>query len=391
MRVYIIQSKKKIEPFSVEIGSILIKNKELGVLQKEAFLNLKLEPITIKYYSEINDSSEYVVLDEDLYFEVELLKEFIDKSRKLGRKTVCALKSGVFTLRTISYVQETKKQDNYIEYNLWYYPSKNLRENVCKPIVFNPDEVLESIHLPKHICESGRYAMPLTKKVIIQINHWSNLWAANLSSVLAMLSRLSQTNKIKIMSIVLKTCSTNRWKISSLLNDIGKDCDIHPTAYIEGSVVGNNVIIGAGAVVRGAIIGDNSFVGNGVVIETSVVGENCTILNGHILYSVLYPSVFTVTHMISASLIGGNSFIGSGAVLTDFRLDGKTMFVMKEGKKVDSGNIFLGCCLGDDVYLGSGCIVAPGRIIPSGSRVSLGKGRIITSISNDDEGEYQII
>jgi hypothetical protein len=37
MKVYIVQSDKKIEPFLEPVDKILIKNKELGILQKEAF------------------------------------------------------------------------------------------------------------------------------------------------------------------------------------------------------------------------------------------------------------------------------------------------------------------------------------------------------------------
>ncbi|MEK6830916.1 MAG: hypothetical protein AABX77_02710 [Nanoarchaeota archaeon] len=129
-----------------------------------------------------------------------------------------------------------------------------------------------------------------------------------------------------------------------------------------------------------------------MIIETSVIGENCTILNGHILYSVLYPNVFSVTHMISASIIGRNCFIGSGVVLTDFRLDNKTINVIKDNLKIDTGNVFLGCCLGNKVYLGSGCVVAPGRAIPSNLHISLDKEKIITKIDQNNKAlGFQII
>ena len=81
--------------------------------------------------------------------------------------------------------------------------------------------------------------------------------------------------------------------------------------------------------------------------------------------------------MISASLIGRNTFIGGYVALTDFRLDGKNVTILKDGVPIDSGSKFLGCCLGNNVYLGSGCVVAPGRTIPNGLRIAVEKGRII--------------
>ena len=74
--------------------------------------------------------------------------------------------------------------------------------------------------------------------------------------------------------------------------------------------------------------------------------------------------------------------MGANITLTDFRFDNKNILVDKNGIKVDSGNIFLGSCLGHEVYLGSGCIIAPGRMIPNGLRIVLEKGRIFTS-AND--------
>ncbi len=123
---------------------------------------------------------------------------------------------------------------------------------------------------------------------------------------------------------------------------------------------------------------------NNVTIEQSVIGEKSTIVHGHILYSVLYPNVFSATQIIAASLVGRDSLIGAGVTLTDFRLDGKNVTVLKDGNKVDTGNKFLGCCLGNNVYLGSGCIIAPGRTIPSNLRVTIEKDRIITKCSREE-------
>jgi len=180
--------------------------------------------------------------------------------------------------------------------------------------------------------------------------------------------------------------SFNRWKILSQLNKIGEKCDIHPTAYIEGSTIGDNVTVGAGAIIKESVIGKDAFIGNGVIIEESVVGEKSTILSGHILYSVLYPGTFTVTQFISASLIGRDTFLGAGVNLADFRMDGKSVMVMRDGIKVDTGNTFVGVCMGHEVYLGAGCIVAPGRIIPNGMRITPEKDRIIEKPNQDMPG-----
>ena len=88
MKVYIVQNNKKIEPFFLDIGEILIKNKKLNSLQKDIFLDFGLEPILIKNLSEINDYSEYITTRDDVFFEPEILNNFIEESRKLKNKNI---------------------------------------------------------------------------------------------------------------------------------------------------------------------------------------------------------------------------------------------------------------------------------------------------------------
>lgn len=391
MKAYIIKSENKLEPFLERVEKSLIKNKELGFLQRQILDNLKIGMVEIGDISEINDNDEYIVFGDNIYFEPELLEEFIRKSRESNCNTVCSLKSGIFTSRTIINIQKVKKYNDRIEYNLYYYPKEKFRGDI-KPVILDPDTYFESITLPKHMHKAGKYMIPLTVNSIAHIDHWSNLWSVNLAAILSELSRLKKMNKFKLLFNVLKSFSLNRWKIASNLNKLGENCDIHPTAYIEGSIIGDNVIVGAGAIIRSSVVGDDCFIGNDVCLEYSNIGENSTILNGHILYSVLYPGVFSVTHMISASIIGRDCFIGSGAVLTDFRFDGRGVVLVDGNKKIDSGNLFLGCCLGNNVYLGSGCIVAPGRSIPNNLRISLDKDRVISNIYNSNElSQYRII
>lgn len=389
MKVYLIETHDVVEPFFERANELFVGNKSLKSLQKDYFLKLGLDPVKVKHISEINDGNEHIFLEDNLYVEIELLKLFIKESRKIGANTVCSVKQGIFTTRTIVPTQEIKILDNHVEYPLYYSPRGGTKGEI-KPIIFDLDKDLENIPLPNHMQDGCKYFIPVTKYPIVRINHWCNLWSANLALLLAMVAHLKQ-NKIKLIMSAIMSFSLNKWKILSRLNRVGKGCDIHPTAYIEGSIIGNNVIIGANAILKESIIGDNCFIGNGVIIELSSIGDNCSILNGHLLYSVFYSHVFSVAHMISASIIGRDSFIGSGAILTDFRLDGKTMMVTKENQKIDTKNIFLGCCLGHNVYLGGGCVVAPGRAIPNGLRISMERGRVITKIVNNEIEGFEII
>lgn len=385
MEIYIIKNRFKIKPFLEEASNLLIADKKISDLQKEVFSVLKLSYKTINDISEITDEGEHIVVGENVYFTSKLLEEFILLSREKKTNTVCAVAKGIFTTRTVINVQDVKDCGDYVCYNLFYYTSKNNRKNV-EQIIFNLDKNHQYLLFPNHMCDGEKYFIPFDEKSIIQIDHWANLWSANLVYILSHLSHLEK-NKIKLLLNAVKSLSFNKWRVLSKMNKIGNNCDIHHKSYIECSIIGKNVTIGAGTVIRESIIGDDVFIGNGVIIESSVIGKKSVILNGHILQSVLYPETFSVTHFISASIIGKRTFIGSGAVLTDFRFDKKFITLIKENIKLDSGNIFLGCCLGNDVYLGGGCVVAPGREIPNNTKISLSKDRIITGSSGNKEIE----
>jgi len=383
MKAYIVSREVEVEPFGDCARDCLIGNKPLGQLQKETLRVLGLEPVFVTDRSQVIDSGEHLVLNDNLYFSTELLKEFITRSRQQGDATVCALKRGEITNRTGVTVQDVAIHPDHVEYNLCYLPGIKGR-NDHRAVVIDPDEFHATIPMPSHMYGSGKYEIPMASKFVIQIDHWVNLWIANIVATLVMGANLQKSSILRKLFMALKARSFNQWEILCCMNTVGKNCDIHPTAYIEGSVVGDDVSLGAGAVVRHSLIGDNVSIGNGVVIEESVVGDGCVILNGRLIFSIFYPRTFSVAEMVTASFVGKNSFIGLNSTMTDFRLDGQNVTVMKGGKLVDSSQRFLGACLGHEVYLGAGCIVAPGRSIPRGFRLAPTKDKVVRRCQGDD-------
>ena len=188
------------------------------------------------------------------------------------------------------------------------------------------------------------------------------------------------------MISAFKARSFNQWKVLGCLNKIGRHCDIHPTAYVEASTIGNGVKVGAGSVIRESVVGDGTYIANNVTIELGVVGERSFIGNKSVIqYAVLYPGTFFTNANISVGMMGRKSFVGGGVTLSDFRLDGKHVTVMKDGILVSTDNPIIGSCLGHGVYLGAGCIVASGRAIPNGLRLVPAGHPVIRKCSADGD------
>lgn len=380
MRAYIINTRKIIEPFGDHPRDCLIANKTLKAFQESVLRSLDIDLVVVEE-AQIQDLEEHLIFTDSLYFDRELLVEFISRSRGLKRNTVCALKPGIFTIRTIVATQDVARHDDRIEYNLHYMPVGGQRGETV-PVVIEGDKFRENLRMPEHMIDTPSYEIPLPDKVAIQIDHWTNLWAANIATLLAPAASLMKTPKWKLLGTALRAGSLNQWRVVSKLNHIGRNCDIHPTAYVEGSVIGDNVTISAGSVVRECNIASNASIENNVTLNFSVIGDGSYIADGSIIrYSVIYPNTFFGFSTLSCQILGRSCFIGDGVTLSDFRLDGKYITVLKNGIVVDTDNRILGSCVGHDTYLATGTIVAPGRAIPNGTRIMPEYCRIIQKIT----------
>jgi UDP-3-O-[3-hydroxymyristoyl] glucosamine N-acyltransferase len=379
MNAYMIVSNRTIEPFGDHPGDCLIVNKPLSTHQKVALTSERLLLVPVSDPAGIEDTDEHLVFSDYLYFTYELLHEFIERSRPLRCRTRAAMKPGTSTLRCMAATQNVEVHEDYIAYSLFYVPAEGYRDREAQVVVIDADQAFESVPMPAHLVEAGEYHVPLTDKLLVQVEHWTNLYAANVATLLADVARVMSRPKLSLLLMAMKARSFNKWSVLKQANQIGRGCDIHPTAYIEGSTIGDNVKIGAMAVVRESVVGDHCYIANNAAVELSVIGDTSELQGGAVVqYSVLYPGAFTFAKGINASLLGRDTFVGDGATLADVRFDGRSVTVMKDGQKVDTGNTYLGACLGHGVYLGSGCVVAPGRTIPNGMHISPDESRIIT-------------
>ena len=116
MKAYIIKTEKSISPFEEHPRDLLILGSRLEDIQQQVLRDMKISFIKVDRISEITDTQEHIIFYDNLYFTKQLLEEFIETSRQKKVKTVCALKKGIFTLRTITATQEIKEFEDSIEY-----------------------------------------------------------------------------------------------------------------------------------------------------------------------------------------------------------------------------------------------------------------------------------
>jgi acetyltransferase-like isoleucine patch superfamily enzyme len=366
IEVIIETSQTTITPFLEHPQQLPILNKSLDTHQRKTLDSLG---ITITDKENRNVEKGLVVMKDTVFCTKELMVTFLEESLLSDQPTQCAIKKGAVTQRSTISTMDVDDRGESVGYRLYYYPPGTDHTSSLTPIVIDADEYVQEMMFPNHMVPGKIYKVPLTRKIIFQIEHWTNLWACNIAGLLSNIADL-QSNKSQQLRLAVKALSTNQWRVSSKNVQVGKGCDVHPTAYVENSIIGEGVEIGAQSVIRGSMIGDNSVIASNCTIAYSALGDECQLRDGAtVTYSLLFPGALTTCPFLNTSVMGRDSFIAVGSVLTDFRFDGKNVTVMKDGKAVDSGQIILSGCLGHNAYVGAGVIVAPGREIPNGARL----------------------
>ena len=173
----------------------------------------------------------------------------------------------------------------------------------------------------------------------------------------------------KIPSFIKKRFKSikGKWFYRGLkrMNRIGKNCDIHPNAIVEGSVIGDNVRIGANSIVRLSTVQDNCYISDNVSVMHSVLGEGTFIANSNYINSCLtYKDVFLIHGPYQLSIFGERSACFA-VINCDIRLDQKNIKIPTTHGVMDSGQPLLGIAYGHRSKTGGGNIIAAGRIVPN--------------------------
>jgi len=170
---------------------------------------------------------------------------------------------------------------------------------------------------------------------------------------------------------------------TSTMVQVGKNCEIDPTAIIQGpAVIGDNVTIGAGAVVGNCIIGDNVNISQGCQLMLSVVGSGSFLpFRAALFESVLMENCIVAQNTcLQMCVVGRGSFIGAGNTFTDFNLVSKKQLRSHfAGGLEETGLSVLGGAVGHNVRIGSGMIVFPARMIESDVVLVASEGRRVVS------------
>jgi len=298
---------------------------------------------------------EFIVVNGDIYFEVEAIKELVSAFRRERADAALVLKHfddlshfgkvEVEEGRVIGILEKPGKVPGYA--NLGIYLFKQ--------------EVFEFIEKTA-LSERGEYEITDTINLMIQAGKkvayavYSDYWN-DIGRPWNLLELNEYLLKNKLKHEIRGTVEEGATIVPPV--EIGEGTVVRSGAYIIGPVkIGRNSRIGPNCFIRPCTsIGDNCHVGNAVEVKNSIIMDNSNA--PHLNY-------------VGDSIIGENTNLGAGTITANLRHDRNNIKVEIKGRLEDSGRHKLGAIIGHNVKTGINVSIYPGRKIGSYSLIGPG-------------------
>lgn len=378
---YLVRTGFAPRPFGDPVGELLVLNRPLRSHQDEALAacGFRATPIDAADLAGA-DLRDALVLDDHLYFTPELLADFLAAARRSGHAAArCALKKGLFT-RQLAILQDLPENESVVEYPLVYHRGGPATAAPCRNVILDVDEFSERGAFPPHMIGKEEYRFGLTTRPLLALRHPVHIGLANMAANFARIARYRKLAPGQKLKALFRAGSLNRHRLLAAVSTIEPGADVHPTAVVEGSVIGRGAKIGAYAVVRFSVVGANAFVDDHAGLKFSIVGDGAFIANNCVLFfTTAYPRAFLISGPYQFSCFGYDSAI-MNSIPCDYRLDGRTIKVRAGAESRDTGLRFAGAIVGHRTRIAAGLIIAPGREIPNDLELYPDPARVLASV-----------
>lgn len=391
MRAYVVNTGVRIAPFGDLARELPVGGApSLAAWRSALFRRFNLEEVAVDRLDQIPAGDPCIVTFDNVFFTRRVLKSFLQLWRaKPATPVRVALPRESLFVRSFSALQDYELRDSWALYNLYGLPAggPELAKAEPLPVVFK--EKVIDYKMPHHLTGVPTWPHPITSSICLHITHWLHVLQANRLAIQVRWVDQFIDHPLwgawVFLTGVLPGRGRLMWRIARRMNKIGKKVDIHPTARVEASFIGDGVRIGPQALVRASIIGAGSVLEERVNVSFSVVGDGAFVSKNSLVYASasMENADLGMTGM-QMCLAGRRSAMTPRATATDV-LPGRKIKV-RVGDRFEEVDVpILGACFGHDTFIGADIYIAPGREIPNGVRLGPQPERVLTSIPDDLE------
>jgi carbonic anhydrase/acetyltransferase-like protein (isoleucine patch superfamily) len=401
----VLKSKRNVFPFNEPARDLRILNKPLWLIQRDVLAPYTKQEIDIYEDDKFPDiSSSCLVFRDNLFFDDNYIKSFIDAAQKKNRAVRAAftIDDPAFREHCLPLSGSYEKIEDLYFVDLWYYPNGKV-EDVEPLIIDLQSREIGYYHVPTYMAfNQGDLVYQVPLRSLIAIDSWVHVFVAD--AIFGLFARgarfeLSLKHDPKFMLTVLFTSMYEGKQLLSCskLVSIGRNCSIDPSAVIHGpTTIGDNVTIGAGVVIENCIIGNNVNISQGCNLMLSVIGDGTFLPFRASLFmtTLMDNSMVAQNTCLQMSVIGRNTFIGAGTTFTDFNLLPVELRARDVNNELRSSNRpVLGGCVGHNCRIGSGLVIYPARTIESDViLISSNERRVINhDISYEESDHHHLV
>jgi len=389
MKAYLLETGTLIEPFGDPVSSAFLGGETLSEAVSRALSKWDVKLEAVKTTNNVPLKGDYLVLPDTLFLTRRCVGEFLRSTSGLKKITRLAFLKGPFTeySRPLTELDETGGKVLYDLFRVrgtelprgmnWAQLKAFLAER-SDPVALDPKPEIEVLPTARPGPPRQTLDLPRTTLLAADVRHWAHLvWINHQMPWVRLREHWEDHPGLKR---AWRSRGSNPYKRARRLRVIGKNCDIHPTADIEGSIIGDKVTLGAFTSVRDSIIGPGVEVSEHTKFLRCVVGKKCHTLNdSYFIGCTFYPDSTLANVIIRNSVLGRRVFLTTGVMFWDEAIEGPVE-VMHRGKPIDTGRWILGGCAGHECVLGTRAIFLPGRMVPNQTMI----------VMRPEEGLYKL-
>lgn len=417
MRAFVLETGRKIAPFGDAPGDALFAMGTVGSAVRAALERRGFEVVTVGLADEVPSSAEpCVVLADHCYVSDKALGDFLSLSfgePAVARLALCRTPSSDYTRPVSSVVVEPldasgpgakplkggrtdQAASERVAYDCFFVPPGKLPaasssgellaalRTAAAPRVVPKRELVREVRMPI-VGDAERTSMlyPVTSTVACHVEHWVHvLWLNHLAFGICWME-LVRAHKLWAAWRALAAFPFGLPRLLSSFVWRGRDVEIHPTAHVEASILGDGVTIGPRASVRNSVLGAGVEVGDHATVLTSVVGQGGLVTpKSFFVWGAAYPEAVISNYKMQMSLLGRRASSSTWAGLIDAKFQG-AIEVLHDGERRSTERSFLGSCLGHEAHIGAKALLLPGRALPNGTYVTMRPDELIREIPED--------
>jgi acetyltransferase-like isoleucine patch superfamily enzyme len=364
MKTYFVRNTAALPPFQKPASRVRLHNATVGSRLRAQLVEIGCEVVEVDALDRSSIAPGSLVVQDDLVVSSRLLRTFI--SAIPDRR--CSYQCEIDTTRfTFTWVSEVDGVSAYRTLPLYYVGDDD--DAQAEPLRMTPCTLYElAQELPMRVDQITDMRAYVVDYYGIQLEHWFDLLTASSLYCREYVAELLRPFH-RILPHWLMTHVTSWSWFRERQNSIGKRTRIHPTAILEGCVVGDDVVIGPFAYLRCSVIGNRAVIREKSTLTAAFVGEGAFVMGGDVANSYVGPETAIFAPALYNVVFGERGLLGGAGGFADFLVGSGTIVANIAGQKVPSNLPFLGSAVGDDCFVGTNMIFAPGQTIPDGTKV----------------------